>query len=62
MAFHFDVLSDLMEYVMQRSDDYISSLNHRLVIRKQAGVVTVLYHIRIDAENKELKYVRARRS
>ena len=62
MAFHFNSLSELMEYIMQRNDEFISLLNHRLVVKKQDGVVTVLYHIRIDAENKELKYVRARRS
>lgn len=61
-AFHFDALPDLMEYVMQRSDDFISLLNHRLVIKKQDGVVTVLYRIEINVENKELKLVRARRS
>ena len=62
MAFHFDALPDLMEYIMQRNDGYISSLNHRLVVKKQDGVVTVLYRIEINVENKELKYVRARRS
>ena len=62
MGFHFDTLSELMEYVMQRSDDFISLLNHRLVVKKQDGVVTVLYRIEINVENKELKYVRARRS
>lgn len=62
MAFHFDTLSDLMEHVMQRSDEFISLLNYRLVIKKQSGVVSVLYRIEINVENKELKYVRARRS
>lgn len=62
MAFHFDALSDLMEYVMQRSDDYISLLNYRLVVKKQNGITVVLYRIEIDAANKEFKYVRARRS
>ena len=62
MAFHFDILSDLMEYIMQRDDEFISLLNHRLVIRKQSGVVVVLYRIVVNAESKELKYERARRS
>lgn len=62
IAFHFNALQDLMEYIMQRSDDYISLLDHRLVVKKQDGVVTVLYRVEINAENKELKYVRARRS
>lgn len=62
MAFHFNALQDLMEYVMQRSDSFISSLDHRLVVKKQDDVVTVLYRIEINVGNKELKYVRARRS
>lgn len=62
MAFHFSALSDLMEYVMQRSDNFISALNHRLVVKKQNGVMIVLYHVEIDAENKEIRLVRARRS
>ena len=62
MAFHFGTLSDLMEYIMQRSNDFIPLLNHRLVVKKQDGIVIVLYRIEIDVENKELKYVRARRS
>lgn len=62
MAFHFNALQDLMEYVMQRNDEFISLLNHRLVVKKQNGVVTVLYRVKIDVENKELKYVRPRRS
>ena len=62
MAFYFDELADLMEYIMQRSDEYISLLNYRLVVKKQNGVVTVLYRVEVNASNKELKYVRARRS
>lgn len=62
MAFHFNTLPDLMEYVMQRNDEFISLLNHRLVVKKQDGVVMVMYHIEIDVKNKELRYIRARRS
>lgn len=62
MAFQFNALSDLMEYVMQRSDDFISALNHRLVVKKQDGMTIVLYSIVINPENKEIRLVRARRS
>lgn len=62
IAFHFNALSDLMEYVMQQSDELISSLDYRLVVKKQDGAVIVLYRIEINTANKELKYVRARRS
>lgn len=62
MAFHFDALADLMEHIMQRNDDYIALLNHRLVVKKQDDMTVVLYRIEVDAANKEIKYVRARRS
>ena len=55
MAFYFDSLEDLMEHVMQRSDVFISLLNYRLVIKKQDGMVIVLYRIKSDVEHKELK-------
>lgn len=62
MTFHFNALQDLIEYIMQRNDDFISLLNHRLVVKKQDGMVTVLYRVEVNVENKELRYVRARRS
>ena len=62
IAFHFDTLADLMEHIMQRSDEFITLLNHRLVVKKQDGTVIVLYRIEINIDNKELTYVRARRS
>lgn len=62
MAFQFDTLDDLIEYIMQRSDEFIALLDHRLVVKKQNGMTIVLYRIKIDREDEELKYVRARRS
>ena len=62
IAFHFDTLADLMEHIMQRSDEFITLLDHRLVVKKQDGTVIVLYRIEINIDNKELTYVRARRS
>lgn len=62
IAFHFDALEDLMEHIMHRTDEFISLLNHRLIVKKQDGVAIVLYRIEINTDSKELKYVRARRS
>lgn len=62
VAFHFDTLSELMEYVMQQSDDFRSSLDHRLIVKKQECKVVVLYRVRVDIGNKEIRLVRARRS
>lgn len=70
MTFRFNALSDLMECIMQQDDGFIASLNHKLIVKEQHDItivlyqvkVVVLYRIEIDVENKELKYVRARRS
>lgn len=62
IAFYFDTLDQLLEYVLQRSDEFITTLSHRLIVRKRDGIVIVLYHIKVDVENRNIVLRRARRS
>lgn len=62
MAFYFDSMSDFMESIMKQDDNFIASLNNRLIVKEQNNMMTVLYHVEVDADNRVLRFIRPRRS
>lgn len=62
IAFYFSTIDQLLEYVLQRNDEFIATLSHRLIVKKRDGIVIALYHIKIDVENRNMILKRARRS
>lgn len=62
IPFYYENLDILLTSLMQRNDVEIERLNDRLIVKKENGVVKVLFKLSVNKELRNITLIMARHS
>lgn len=62
IPFYYESLDTLLSSLMKRSDAEIETLNDRLIVKKENGIMKVLFKLSVNKELRNITLIRARRS
>lgn len=62
IPFYYENLDTLLSSLMKRSDAEIEKLNDRLIVKRENGIMKVLFKISVSKKLRNVTLIRARRS